>query len=936
MVERRLIEVAFPLKEVSVEAAREKSIRHGHINTLHIWWARKPLVACRAAVLASLLHSPRNEQEVKKLTSFIVKFCKWERSNDANLVAEARRLVLGNNGGKPPKLLDCFAGGGSIPLEALRVGCDAYSQELNPVAVLLELCTLVYPQKYGKPVRVSSSQTNMEGENKRVIENRLAHDVSRWGKWVLEEARKDLGKLYPLDSQGIPPLAYIWAHTLKCPNPKCGADMPLLQQLWLANKRNKKIALRMIPDSDRKKVRFEIAEGDDIDFDPKKATIRLGTAQCPVCKQGTLDKFAIKKRARENGFGLQPLVVVFSDPVKGRAYRQFSSVDSTAFAEAVREWEKMKHLKEGRLSAIPDENISTDFDWVLKPPMFGLTKWGDIFNARQAVALATFAKKVREAYTHIVDQCHDRDYALAVATYLAIALDRVEGRSSILCIWNSPGEKLEQVFGRQALAMAWGYGEVNPFSGQMGDWTTALEWIRQVIEHCSKIQGEAKVAQGSATHLQYPDGYFDAVVIDPPYYDAVPYSDLSDFFYVWMKRTVGYLYPRLFATPLAPKSDELVYQSDKVTSAAKRIKDKDFYENKLTEALKEVNRILHPNGVCVVVFAHKKTSAWEKLVMSVLAADFQVTASWPLHTEMMTRLRAQSSAALASSVWLVCRKRSKDTGIAAWKNVQAELDKRVKERLEFFLSQGIKGADALLSAIGPALEVFGSYTKVEKVTGEPVKINEFLDKVREVVAYHALSTVLSEQELGKVDPPTAFYVLWKWVYEPAVQTSLDYEEPKETSRKTGNGVKTLVPFDDALKLARSVGVEIETLLKSKLLKQEKEYVRMLGPMDRKDIHSLGNVSRDGTAPTVIDMIHQTLILWASQEHGKLDDYLQTSGAVTNETFWRVAQALSNLLPLQSKEKQLLDGLLARHTGGISQTDKKRENKTLYEFMKGDK
>ena len=450
----------------------------------------------------------------------------------------------------------------------------------------------------------------------------------------------------------------------------------------------------------------------------------------------------------------------------------------------------------------------------------------------------------------------------------------------------------------------------------------------------------ATVQQGTATRLPYPDSFFDLIVTDPAYYDQVPYSDLSDFFYVWLKRSVGFLYPDLFRTPLTPKSPEIIQNSTLVRKMSsldqqhlEMIKDKDFFENELTKALVQANRVLNPNGLLAIIFAHKTTSAWETLISALIKAGFTVTSSWPIHTERPSRLRAHKSATLASSVWLICRKRHPEAGVGSWKAVQSELDARIKERLDFFLSQGIKGADALLSAIGPGLEVFGRYEKVEKVTGEPVKITDFLDKIREVVAYHALSTVLSEQELGNVDPATSFYVLWKWTFEPNIQKRNGSSEAgQKKSKKSGNGVKTLIPYDDTLKLAHSVRAEIDGLLKAHILKQEKEYVRILGPLERKDIHGLGEVTRDGGSPAIIDMIHRALILWANQEPGRLDEYLESSGASTNQTFWRVAQALSNLLPLQSREKQLLDGLLARHVSGVSDADIERE-KTLDEFMK---
>lgn len=933
-----MIEKSLPLKEISEEAAREKSIRHGNISTLHIWWARRPLAACRAAVLGSLLHNP-DELISESLQKFIAKICTWEAVNDAALVQKAQRLILEQNG-KTPRLLDCFAGGGSIPLESLRAGCETYALELNPVAVLIELCTLVFPQKYGRTSEVHSTQTNMRGKQLTKIENQLTYDVRRWASWVYEEAQKEIGNYYPGHGNRVP-LAYLWARTIPCPNPDCRATIPLIKQLWLANKPKRKIALKMLPDYRNKAVKFEIIEANKkIDFDPKQGTIRLGSVRCPVCNQGTYDKFEIKKAAKVNGLGLQPLVVVRSNEGQGRVYEPFSKIDMDAFLAASSAVEKLTGSKlDEKLTLIPDEPISTDYDWVIKPPMFGLTRWGDLFNPRQALSLSTFAVKVRSVYPLILAECKDKEYARVVTTYLALGVDRLVDKNATACLWNSPGEKLEHVFGRQAIPMSWDYGELNPFSGQMGDWTSAIEWICGAIEHCSSIEKEAKVVQGSATRLPFPDGYFDAIITDPPYYDAVPYSDLSDFFYVWLKRTVGYLYPDLFGTLLAPKADELVEQSGKVASAPRRKKDQQFYQTGMTKALSEVWRVLGDKGICVIAFAHKTTIAWEKLIKAILDSSLTVTASWPLHTEMSARLRARGSAALASSVWLVCRKRALESRVASWKKVQVELDGRVKEKLDEFLTQNIKGADALLSAIGPALEVYGRYERVEKVTGDAVTVQEFLDKVREVVAHHALTMVLSEQELGKLDSETAFYVLWKWTFEPGSQprTGEEAHDSVESDTRTPskgrnhNGGKVMVPFDDALKLARSVGAEPDILIKTrKLLEQEKENVYLMGPEDRKKIHGLGEVDRDGTPPAIIDMIHRAVNLWADQQYNKLDEYLKTSGATTNDTFRKVSQALSNLLPLQSREKQLLDGLLGRHSEAV-ETSLGPGTRTLDEF-----
>jgi adenine-specific DNA methylase len=565
--------------------------------------------------------------------------------------------------------------------------------------------------------------------------------------------------------------------------------------------------------------------------------------------------------------------------------------------------------------------------------MFGISKWGEMFNARQAVCLVTFSGLVKRSFEKVFEETKDRDYAKAVTTYLALTFDSMAHYLSISSTYLKEGMISTFIQG-QAIPFRWDYGESNPFGERVGTWNYALNQTIAVLNYLSADElVPAVVQQGGAQRLPYPDAMFDAVITDPPYYDLVPYSDLSDFFYVWLKRIVGKLYPDLFSTPLAPKSDELVQQSDRVTSASKRIKDKNFYENGIESALREVSRVLKPNGICVVVFAHKTLFAWESLIKALVQAGFSISSSWPLHTERKARMRAFQSAVLASSVWLVCRKRDPNAETGSWKTAQRELDEKVRERLDFFLREGIRGADALLSAIGPALQVFSRYRSVKKIDETPISVGDFLDRVREVVAHHALSTVLSERELGNVDPATAFYVLWKWTFEPTIQNGKT-ETAKRSGRK-GNGNHVLIPYDDALKIARSVGADIDNLLKTHLLKQEKssttKYVQLLGPSERKRVSGLGETARDGTPPSTIDTIHKALDLWASMQQRELEDYLDKSGARNNETFWQVAQALSNLLPIQSKEKQLLDGLLGRHAGGSE--IRPRDLRSLDDFMK---
>jgi len=952
---RKFIEEFLPLKEISLESVHEKNVRQGHIKNLHVWWAGRPIVACRAALLGSLLPAPSSKEEFAKILQFLIKFCSWETSNNLQLITKARHLILKNNGGQRPKILDCFAGGGAIPLEILRMGCEAHALELNPVAVLMELCLLNYPQKLGTPINVHSKQRNLEGEYKKVVSNRLAYDIERWGKLVLEEANKQIGQFYPNDPDGKIPVAYLWARTVKCPNRACGAEIPLIRKTLIVDKPNRKVALRIIPSKERKQVQIDLATNELTDLNLEEGTMKYGSVQCPVCKQGFKSAF-LRREAMAGQMGQRLMAIVMTKgDSPSKIYRVAREEDMVFFEGAEKVLRELESKHNASVPLVPSEQIATPcgsdsgaFFVHLQTVNYGLKKWGDLFNSRQALALVTFSRLVKECYNKILSETQDPEYSTAVVTYLGLTLDSMAHYLTTSSTWLFE-HMISAFIEGQAIAFRWDYAEANPFGERVGTWSYALNKTVEVLKKLSEIPlFPATVQQGTATKLPYDDSFFDYIITDPPYYDQIPYSDLSDFFYVWLKRTIGPLYPSLFTTPLTPKGFEIIQNSSLVRKwsllasdarAQLCIKDKAFFEQEMTKALQEMKRVLKPEGLLAILFAHKTTTAWETLITALINAGFTVTSSWPLHTERPSRLRAHESAVLASSVWLICRKRSPHAGIGSWKTVQSELDTRVKERLEFFLSQGIKGADALLSAIGPAMEVFGRYEKVEKVTGEAVKTAEFLDKTREVVADHALAM------LGNVDPETRFYAFWKWAFESKSREEATTEEgaeveadieDKSKNEKVSNGSKILIPYDDALKLARSVGAEPDALLKThKLLKQEKEYVRLLSPAERKGIHNLGDVSRDGSMPPIIDMIHRSLNLWVDQEHSKLDEYLQTSGAATNETFWRVAQALSNLLPLQSREKQLLDGLLGRHAAGVSETGRRREDKTLDEFMMKD-
>jgi putative DNA methylase len=868
---KRLIEADFPLREVSEHSAREKNIRHGHISTLHIWWARRPLAASRTTALAALI--PDSPDQREQLLRLIAQLAPWEvvSRNDAggqHLLGRARELIRQAYSGRAPKVLDPFAGGGSIPLEALRLGCETYALDYNPVAVLILKAVLEFPQRYGQ---------------------KLLEGVITWGIWVMEKARQELDCFYPADPDGSIPVGYIWARTLPCQSPACGAEIPLMRQTWLAKKDKRKIALKLIPDHKARRVEVEIvgADGRSIDFDPEEGTVSRAHVRCPLCG-GTIDDETTRRLFREGKSGQRLMAVVLHHPNRpGKTYRLPTERDLAAFRAAEAALVRARHrlTQDWGMDPVPDEPLPYDPRNIWITPYFpdDLQKFGSLFNPRQKLALITFAEKVRQAHAHLLAQGAEPEFAKAVATYLALAVSKIADYCSTLCQWRNNLETVGHTFSRQALPMLWDYVEGNSITGASGTAEGSLDWIVGVLAHLTSIpcanpqSASATVVHATATALPWPDNFFDAVLTDPPYYDNVNYSALSDFFYVWLKRTVGDLYPELFATPLTPKSEEIVQDPNRQGG---REAARAFFEQMLTQAFREIRRVLKPDGIAVIVFAHKTTEAWETVINALLEAGLYMTASWPIHTEMQARLNAQETASLASSIYMVCRKRT-TSEVGEYPTVRKEIEARVRQKLTQFWAEGIRGADFFMSAIGPAVEAFGKYARVEKLSGEPVTVAELLEYVRKVVSEFALERILKRTPLGSVDAPTRFYALWRWTYNSA-----------------------RVHFDEARKLGQAVGVEVTALWdQTGFVKREKEFVRVLGPKDR-GADFLQRERND----TMVDVLHKAVLLWEQGEERGLEELLRTA-PFPQEALRQVAQDLSEILPQGDKEKQLLQGLL---------------------------
>ncbi|HOJ31266.1 MAG TPA: DUF1156 domain-containing protein [bacterium] len=900
---KSFIESDFPVKEVSKESAKEKNIRHGHISTLHIWWARRPLASSRASIYAALTPEPKDEEERLKRAQFISNLSKWENSLNKDHIDRARKEILEANNNRVPKVLDPFAGGGAIPLEALRLGCQTYAGDLNPVSVLILKCTLEYPQKYGR----KKVKDTLLGEKEI---NPLLEDVKKYGEWVLEEARREISKFYPSEHDGSIPVGYIWARTIKCTNPSCGAEIPLMRQTWLAKKEKKKVAYKLIPG--RNRVEFEILEGEKIDFDPEKGTVSRAKVICPCCGSGLSDK-EVRKQFQEGKAGQRMVAVVLHHPKrKGKTYRIATEKDLEIFKEAEKYLERKRQelMKKWGFDPVPDEGMNTEDPTTIAGRGYGFKKWGDLFNSRQKLALITFVEKVRQAHKKMLEQGYDNEYAKAVVSYLGIAIDRISIYATTLGYWHNTRELVNPGMGRQALAMTWDYAEVNIFGGN-ADWNSAMDWILNVLFHLSQFSPipntlSPKVIQSSATELPYPDNYFDAVFTDPPYYDNINYAELSDFFYVWLKRTIGDLYPDLFSTPMVPKTEEIV--SNPVRHGNKK-KAKQFFEDMITKAFKEIHRVLKPDGIACIVFAYKSTAAWETIINALLNSGLYLTASWPVHTEMKARLNAKETASLASSIYMVCRKRT-ESKTAYFNEIRSQIESRIKEKLDQFWNEGIGGSDFFISAIGPAMEVFGKYESVEKISGEKVSAGQLLEFIRKTVSEYALSKILKNPELGSIDEETRFYILWRWAY---------------------NGAK--VHFDDARKLAQAVGIEITEEWGNGFVKKDKEFISILDAKERgrKFLDRFADAKTLSPDVSLLDVLHACLLFWEQNNRKAITELLTETGHLTNNSFWQVAQAISEILPEGDKEKQMLQGFLygkESYVGTGTKTDK--EQRGLFE------
>jgi adenine-specific DNA methylase len=961
---RRLIEVDLPIREISRHARREKSIRHGHLSTLHIWWARRPLAACRAVVLAALLPDPADPecpedfryaaaQAMEKfrdkaggrpasdslslrraILEFIARFAAWESSTDPLFLGCARDLVAAAYPDGHPLVVDPFAGGGAIPLEALRVGADAWASDYNPVATLL--------------LKVLLEDIPRHGE-------RLAVAVRTRGERVKQRVEADLGRFYPPDPDGGVPIAYLWARTVICEGPDCGAEIPLLRQLWLARKDRREVALHLIVDRERRQIDFEI---EDHPAKVGEGTSKNGAAICPVCHIVT-PRVRVERQLKDRRGGTRDArlvaVVIRRPGAAGRFYRIARKNDAMAADKAAAELARRLQEAEtfeipfltGRLNPVRPSPAARGVSAVTR---YGMTTWGDLFLSRQALSLTAFAAAVHEAYEEAIRETDDRTFARAVASCLAIAVDRQADMLSSLTRWVASGEFIANTFARQALAIVWDFAEANPFSGATGDWDGAIEWIEKVCRHGGNSRLEpGQVARSDARALPLPNASVPCIFTDPPYYDQIPYSDLSDFFAAWLSTTVGHLYPDWLSSPEVEKRDELVVNAGHLLDGHK--KDSSFFRHEMRKVLQEARRVLTDDGVAVLVFAHKETEGWEALLGALIDAGWTVTGSWPLETERAARTRAQKASSLQSSIHIVCRPRSERAGVGDWRQIRGELQLRVAEWLPRLSREGIEGADAIFACLGPAMEVYSRFERVETAAGDPVPLAApkddpeapaFLPAVWAAVAREALQMIFAGPQAEGFEEDARLTALWLWTLRAAQQSKAAPAEPAEigeeddeesTEPKAGKPNGLALDYDTARKLAQALGVHLEDLGgPSGIVEVRKGVARLLPVTERRmallpgggaprrgagtlfELHEETAMHEMRPGATTLDRVHQAMLVFADGRSEALRRLLGQPAYLGDSRFRRLAQALSSLYPANSPEQRWIDGVLTTARG----------------------
>jgi putative DNA methylase len=795
---KKLIEVALPLEAINAASSREKSIRHGHPSTLHLWWARRPLAAARAVIWASLVDDPSSHpeefpteeaqnKERQRLFSILEKLVKWENSNNGEVLAEAKAEIMKSTNGNPPALLDPFAGGGAIPLEAQRLGLEAHASDLNPVAVMINKAMIEIPPKFARqaPVNPESRRNPFKTEWKGA--EGLAEDVRYYGEWMKQRAWERIGHLYPKvkDENGIERtvIAWIWTRTVKCPNPACGCEMPLASSFVLSKKKGKEAYIQ--PVIEGKNIRYEVKHGKGAPEAPKTGR---GQFKCICCGEPVQGKY-IKSEGAAHRIGYQ-LMAIVGEGERGRVYLSPTSVHIYVAKVLQPDW-----LPDGDMFGKAADQL----------PLYGYKAYKDIFTPRQLIALTTFSDLVTEAQSQVIKDGGSKEYAQAVSVYLTFVLDRQANYSSSLNTYADGF--VTQTFGRQALPMVWDFSETNVFSNSSGNWSGAVEWVVK----CFDIFPCTTKSYATQHDAQTNNDMCDIMVsTDPPYYDNIGYADLSDFFYIWMRQSLKTIYPDIFRTMLVPKTEELTalpYRFD-----GDRTEARVFFEKGMLTAFKQIYCYSRDDVPVTVYYAYKQNeddsdtktafTGWETMLSAIIHAGFLITGTWPIHTERETGLK-KSVNALASSIVLVCRKRPADAPICTRRDLINTLKRELKPALQKLQASNIAPVDLAQSAIGPGMGVYSRFSKVLEADGTPMSVRSALQIINQ-----ELDLYFSEQD-GELDRDSRFCV--------DLYTQYAFNDVK---------------FGEADVLARAKNTSVEKLAARGVLYAQKGVVRLL---DREEI-----------------------------------------------------------------------------------------------------
>jgi len=1055
----RLIEAAFPLRQASLDSVHEKNVRHGHISTLHIWPARRPLAACRAALLATLLPDPGDAEGRRRLIARIGGEVRqrqtragklreetaggvlhWGRESDPE-VEKLREEIREAFGGRAPRVLDPFAGGGAIPLEAMRLGCEVTASDLNPVAWFVLRCTLHYPRLVagqelplpdfairdrdfveaclkaqgvtrkvalreelrrlghsdGDPVQVRSALLDSSAEPRAsepgesagpVLQAAFPWHLRAWGRRVLAEARRGLAKRYPTygdfepvrrkgrakrdaeirfpeqrfkprpprllepDADGNvsvaqlnaefdpayleneanprwvakPTVAYLWARTIRCAN--CRAEMPLLKTRWLCKKPGKRVLLSMGAPKNGSGVDFDIEhnvrEGEGNAAQRREHDRRLGAgtmsrsgAACPCC--GGISTMAdLRNEGRAGRLG-ERMTAVVVDGQQGKEYRLPTDVELVAASVAD---EELRALFAEIPFGLPEEPTAAEKALGMRVPRYGFDTWRKLFTNRQLLALGAFVRAIRGFAGDTTG--YPEDWRETLTACLAPSISRLTDRCSSLATWTNDHDKIRSTFARFALPMVWDFAESCPLADTTGGFVQAVEWVARVCEHLQRATWKAPLAgvsQRSATR-PWESQRYDVICTDPPYYDAIPYSDLMDFFYVWLRRALHGLSPELdaaFAAPLGPKWQKAASggkgDGELIDDASRFGGDRDAskrnYEDGMARAFRRFHDALRDDGRLVIVFANKQPDAWETLVSALIRAGFVACGSWPIQTEMKNRQRSLASAALSSSIWLVCRRRPADARPGWDAAVLTEMRSNITESLRRFWDAGIRGPDFVWAATGPALEAFSRHPVVKKADSprETLSVAEFLRQVRRIVVTFVVSRLL-EAELGaptELDDLTTYYLLHRNDFglgpAPVGPCILYAVSCNLSDSDLAGGLDLLARGASAAATEASDEDDDEGPAPTTSGSEAR-----LKPWNRRRNRGLGQPSADGEPPALIDCVHRLMQLWKTGEQGRVDRYLADRGLWRHELFARVVQAVIELAAEGSEERSILESI----------------------------